>query len=620
MNGPTEALTLRPWPRDGTETTALQDVLARVNFERGHFRDINEASLQEEIAAEGGIELSESDDDEEDEDTETGVEAKQNKASSREDLYRIKHEMLAFVAQAEQDVLKSLDFVSLLESAQNPNGGVTVSQVLKQNVPLGSLGTDVWHRMPEDKPRKAQEALIATSVRLQGLQKSADTLLAAAARLEENARQETKYWEEILSIADKGWSVSRIRQRSHMLGVHFGFNGSLPEFARRDLAALVTNSDGEITLERGIGTKPTALRVVIRKDGRVVGSSKLPVIPRHNDADLDTRIRYARDSLYDEELNHELIQESRSMAAMGIRLEGSRICFAASSTISPDQLQVSFELIPLDANHNLGSNVTNQKDNLAESILLAARLLLSQTHRDRLKAKARVPQPLSEKKEEPPVYPILRPLVWLFRHTSNLEDVNGRLEAVRELLKQASIRCNFVRSSISFPLLASATSADSLIATALQLVQSSARFEIIIGDDNDTPSTIEIIVRTHLHFPTGTLFSIIGPDGARSSDFTDVAQLLDIFDNLVTGLLARLLASQLGTEWRSQVRTSQVCRILQAADSTRIAELTIHMDSKTQTLNLNSYLDRTEWSSLAANNSSQQTFIEAAETLAGAVA
>lgn len=616
MDGPTEPLTLRPWPRDGTDTTALQDVLARVNLERGHFRNINEASLQEEIAAEGGIELSESDDEEDDEDEEPGQEVKQSKAMSREDLYRMKHEMLGFVAQAEQDVLKSLDFVSLLESAQNPNGGVTVSQVLKQNVPLGSLGTDVWHRMPEDTPRQAQEALIATSVRLQGLQKSADTLLAAATRLEDNARQEAKYWEEILAIADKGWSVSRIRQRSHMLGVHFGFNGSLPIFARRDLAALVTNSDGDITLERGIGTKPTALRVVIRRDGSVVGASRLPVIPKQNDANLDIRIRYARDSLYDEELNHELIQESRNLASMGVKMEGSRICFHASSAPSPKQLQVSFELLPLDKNNSLGSEVSSEQDTLAESVLLGAKLLLSQAHRERLKAKARVPKPLSDKKDEPPQYPILKPLVWLFRHSSYIETLNEKFQTIEVLLNKASIRSTFEKLKMSFPQLSNASNTESLIGIMSQPLQSSAKFQII----GDGLSPIEVNVKTQLHFSTGTLFSISGPNGVHASDCTDITQLTEIFDSVLTGILTRSLASQLGTEWRSQARNSQVCRILQATDSTRIAEINVHMDSKAQTLSLSSYHGRTEWNGLSADTADQQTFIEVAETLAGAVA
>ncbi|KAF1821253.1 uncharacterized protein K489DRAFT_395640 [Dissoconium aciculare CBS 342.82] len=609
MNDPTQPLTLRPWPRDGTNTTALQDVLARVNLERGHFRNINEASLQEEIAAEGGLESSESDDEEDEEDDDGGQEMKQSKAMSREDLYRMKHEMLAFVAQAEQDVLKSLDFVSLLESAQNPNGGVTVSQVLKQNVPLGSLGTDVWHRMPEDKPRQAQEALIATSVRLQGLQKSADTLLAAATRLEDNARQETKYWEEILAIADKGWSVSRIRQRSHMLGVHFGFNGSLPIFARRDLAALVTNPDGDITLERGIGTKPTALRVMISRDGKTIGASRLPVVPKQNDTNLDTRIRYARDSLYDEELNHELIQESRNLASMGVKLEGSRICFYASSVPSPQQLQISFELLSLDKNNSLGSDVTDEQDILAESILLGAKLLLSQAHRERLKGKARVPKPLSEKKDEPPQYPILKPLVWLFRHSSCIETLNGKLQAVEALLKRASVQSTLERLKMSFPQLSHATSAESLIGIALQPLQSTAKFQIT---EVGLPA-VEINIRTHLQFSTGTLFSISGPDGIVANDCTDMTQLIEIFDSVLAGLL-------LGTEWRSQVRTSQVCRILQDADSTRVAEIKLHVDSKAQTLSLSSYNDRVVWSGVSTDTSNQQTFIEAAETLAGAVA
>ena len=79
------AVAIEPWARDAVEETSLQDVLARVNFERGHFRDITEASLQEEIAGEGALVVSDSDEEEEDEVAD--VPDAQAKPSTREDLY-----------------------------------------------------------------------------------------------------------------------------------------------------------------------------------------------------------------------------------------------------------------------------------------------------------------------------------------------------------------------------------------------------------------------------------------------------------------------------------------------------------------------------------------------------
>ena len=66
---------------------------------------------------EGALELSESeeDDDEEDDDAEEKGKTKA-KPTTREELYKAKHEMLANVRSAEQDILMSLDVVSLLLS------------------------------------------------------------------------------------------------------------------------------------------------------------------------------------------------------------------------------------------------------------------------------------------------------------------------------------------------------------------------------------------------------------------------------------------------------------------------------------------------------------------------
>ena len=75
---------------------------------------------------------------------------------------------------------------------------------------------------------------------------------------------------------------------------------------------------GRISLERGIGQKPRALHVTLRKGNRLVGTSKFPQPPNAEDTTLEARIKYARDSLYDEELYHEMVRESRALPSLGV--------------------------------------------------------------------------------------------------------------------------------------------------------------------------------------------------------------------------------------------------------------------------------------------------------------
>ena len=268
LNMTTRSLTFKPWARDNDDKTALSEVLARVNFERGHFRDITEASLLEEIVAEGGLSPSESGDEEDDEQDEADNNKTQQPVSTREELWAKRAEMQRHAAEAHNDIMMALDSISLLETKYLPGQArVTMSEALKQaNPPMGSIGVDVWDpaSMKQDLARVAQDNLLATKVRMEGLQQGADDLLAAATRLQNNVRQETSYWEEILSVAEKGWSISRIGS-SHILGVRFGFQGSAQGFEKRDVAALIANSDGGVSLERGIGTKPKAIRVLMRR-------------------------------------------------------------------------------------------------------------------------------------------------------------------------------------------------------------------------------------------------------------------------------------------------------------------------------------------------------------------
>lgn len=85
---------LLPWTRDDEGSDTLKSILGRIHDERGHFRHINEDSLQAEVDANDNGESSTGSEDEED-----GAESEEvDSKSRREELYAARAEMLPHVA------------------------------------------------------------------------------------------------------------------------------------------------------------------------------------------------------------------------------------------------------------------------------------------------------------------------------------------------------------------------------------------------------------------------------------------------------------------------------------------------------------------------------------------
>lgn len=580
------ALAFKPWARDATEATALKDVLARVNVERGHFRDITEASLQEEIAGEGALELSESEDEDEEDDVADAEQAKA-KPKTREELYKAKFEMLQHVAAAEQDVLMALDFVSLLISKDAPGlANATISPALRQQVPTATLGTDVWQRMPQDKARQGQDELLATNVRMESLQESADSLLAAANRLQENVRKETQYWDQILSISEKGWNVCRIPGQQHRLGVTFGFSESSPEFSRRGIAALNAGPDGSIALERGVGSKPKALRVLLQRNGEVIGSSRVPSPPDEGETTLEARIRYARDSLFDEELYHEMIRESRSQASIGVSMRGNTIYFKPSHDHDADVPELLLDLVSLDdvEDHSADSQA---QSSLAQSIALAARLLLSHAYRERLKKRSEVPRPLSEKTEERRNLPILRPIMSFVLHRLALQQVNAHLTQLQTLLSGAKIEAMCGKAGFSFSHASSTPTAESLVATLMQRWLSDTAIEIPNQnpDQKGSPFTIKITIETTLAYNSGTIFALAG-QGDSTVRFSLFSDLREAVDAALASGLARYAAGLAGEGWTCVEREGLLVSDEDDSGQRHSAWVTLNTDERELSFNI----------------------------------
>lgn len=128
------------------------------------------------------------------------------------------------LSQAQNEALTALDFMSLLLSRDAPKQASTMSEFLKQAVPSGTLNFD---NTQASKPTKAQDDAakkVSMGWNFQSLNSAADRLLDSATRLESELRKEARYWDGILSVSEKGWSVCRLPREARTVGVRFGFS------------------------------------------------------------------------------------------------------------------------------------------------------------------------------------------------------------------------------------------------------------------------------------------------------------------------------------------------------------------------------------------------------------
>lgn len=109
-------------------------------------------------------------------------------------------------------------------------------QGLNQGIPYGSFAISkedhtYLQRNDAEKARiqdveQRQEAA-AKGARMKALDVAADEILKAAKQFEKEVQRETKYWQEIVSISEKGWPVQRMRQNARH--VPFAVRFGLPE-------------------------------------------------------------------------------------------------------------------------------------------------------------------------------------------------------------------------------------------------------------------------------------------------------------------------------------------------------------------------------------------------------
>lgn len=357
------------------------------------------------------------------------------------------------------ETMFALDFVSLLLSKHAPRQAETsLSPYLRQVAPLGSLNAEVINPPPKQEAATSDTKAVSGGWRLQSFNAAASKLLNSATRLEEEVSLETRFWAEVLAVKEKGWKVCRMPRERQTLGVQYGFlEGkssdfwpkaprtncltAAPIFRDRGLASLRRGADGSLVLDKGlVPPRPRAVRVRVKDRGQFTGSSTLHKPISNAEESIEARILQARDTVFEEELFHELTREARLLAGRGITTRQNSIQLSGA-----DEQEVLVDLVDVDEHLPMDESevLSHQHDHLADAISHTIHVLLAFAHRQNLRRRTQTPPPLSLKRRHFPEYQLLRPIMAYLQHLSHIRWLESFLQDVYGVLRTAKLSCEY---------------------------------------------------------------------------------------------------------------------------------------------------------------------------------
>jgi mediator of RNA polymerase II transcription subunit 17, fungi type len=317
-----------------------------------------------------------------------------------------------------------------------------MSARIKSHMPPGTLAFVAQPPSLPSEEERSIRTLAAQGQRLKSMTSAAETLLQAASRLEKEVKRETTYWQETLSVADAGWSIRRIpAQNKHQLGVQLASSEAGPLFKPKGFVALNTRADGTSVLDERLAANRQILRVRLVSNGQVVGENKLRSSMR-NDESIASQIRAARDSLFEQELFHEITVEAHHLTAYGVRWRNSTVhvdanLLAGHKHEESTKQEILVDLVPEDY---LADSTTNALWNDAvEQVAVALRVLMLHVFRQRLQQRSKPPPLYSDAKRGNETSNILRPLLNFNNHRAALEELQSYTHQIRQILERAGV-------------------------------------------------------------------------------------------------------------------------------------------------------------------------------------
>ena len=185
------------------------------------------------------------------------------------------------------------------------------------------------------------------------------------------------------------------------------------------------------------------MRVRIYSNDEQTGCSIIPSAVADN-APVESRIRQARNVIFEAELWHELNRESRTLQAVGVRCKDDTIICPISPTKN-----IILDLIYLD---NYTPEPSGNDDKLAEGISLTLHLLQSCAHRQNFVRRTKPPGPLTSFKRANAPYALLRSLITRANHQSSLSRVHALFNGLCSILTTISRSPRLDYTVTEFPL------------------------------------------------------------------------------------------------------------------------------------------------------------------------
>ncbi|KAJ6075731.1 hypothetical protein N7499_007712 [Penicillium canescens] len=489
-------LPLRPLLDDRDRPDTLPAEIAQINNQWGSFRDVNEDVLRTKIAEEYKDDLDEDEGDQSASDLDS--------TERLEQLYKRRKDIIDFATQAHMEAMFAVDFVSLLLSKNTPRQAeASMSAFLKQIAPLGSLNAEIVNPPPKPDSTTKDISAVSRGWRIQNFNGAANKLLQAASRLENEVASETRYWNEVLTVKEKGWKVSRLPRERQALGVQYGFLEATPVFRDRGLASLRRGENGSLILDKGlIPPKARFVRVQVMQDGQLTGRSK-PTSPRNDEQTIESRILQARDTLYEEELFHELVREARATANYGVTTRQNLIRIPAS-----DNLEILLDLVDIDENDlQSDQDISQEGTRIAEGLSHTIRILLAYAHRQNLHRRTLLPLPLTPKKRSVPEHQLFRPALAYIQHMSHVLWLQSFLKDILGVLHSAALDIPAYTKHVFSTRMAQTSSAPTAEAVVERFL---TPFESTFSGKLLTPrGSFSIAIHTNLSSPSfGTSFDV----------------------------------------------------------------------------------------------------------------
>lgn len=323
-------------------------------------------------------------------------------------------------------------------------------------------------------------------------------------------------------------------------------------------------TDGTVQLDCGkLGGVSERVVVTYEKDGQVTGRSALPA-ETPVDAPLQEHVLEARNTIFSQELWHELTREARSLAAYDVKPDGSRL----TCDIDPaSKSRIVLELVPLGTQASSDDNLPD--NHIAETISLALHILLGYAHRQNELLRTRPMPPHIPRPRGQQTHALLRPIIARLMHFHNVEVVTKHVGALVQSLQRAGISSSFVLNTPK----TSPSDSDPSNQGPNQLASSQTMIRNML---NPIEFNIKLTILPNItctvrgrtfHIPvTATYYTVLTPPNSPLSSvcapyregYPDSNALADYLGTATTRLLVEHYLSELSSPWTRSIQGNAI--------------------------------------------------------------